>query len=939
MLFMKKYFTRLLFAGLLLLFAMPNVFAQNSTYWLRGHLRDGFTNSAIKDAKVYLLNTDSVVLDSVPVRGENFSFRLKRDKTFKSCIIRVSHPDYQTYHGTYSLKAVGKGAYLDIDPIFIKRRNTLTEQTLNEVTVTASKVKMYYRGDTLVYNADAFNVANGSMLDALIRQMPGTELTKNGEIFVNGKKVDNLLLNGKDFFRGKNHLMLENLPYYTVKEIKVYDKTTEKAMALHDERARREFVMDVNLKKEYSKGYMANVEAGAGTEDAYLARLFGLRFTDAARWAIVGGANNLNMKDYTFSGYANNEGEREGRKDSKLLTTELRNENKRRTNVLTIDVNRRKQNQGADVFEETRHNEGNSFSSTRRSDVGRNIGASLANKYTLKTPLWMESTTSVRFNMQKSESDEKYLESGLDTRQQGLAMLDSLFGKGIALNEPSMLTARRRWMKAKEKEYGVAQDFAFAKNVYAGDIIDLDVGADFAKSTHETNRFNRYLMWYPTPAQNDTDEDIDRPNTQVGVRANASYKTTRLLYYTDLKFFVKYHFNHANEQETITDAISSAIDRQNSYDRQMREHRYVIGANYVYDHKLTDKKIQTRLEITLPLSLVDRSTNYARHTVDTCLHQAPVFLEPTLNFVRKKWIGNVISSVEWEFAASTALSYTLPDATQLITLPVTSDRINIYQGNALLKSPAIWKSMANWRWPLKKNNTYIRQDLTYNRYINRIVNSYRYDSGIYYNTPENVNGTWNLDFNTRGQYFIKKVNFRWSVNTSYRKMKNYISDGAIGIPRIMTNDEFNLSIPLSFMGSYHRKLTYDFFANVDWRKPMGNMTNIDYRNALQYSGGVSVSTPLFAGIELETDIELTKRTGYSNSELNRLQCNWNAKLSRSVFKKKILLSLRAIDMLRQYKSIQYLVNERGIRETHAVSLPSYFIFCATYKFNKQPKKK
>ena len=60
---------------------------------------------------------------------------------------------------------------------------------------------MFYRGDTLVYNADAFNVADGSMLDALIKQMPGTELKKNGEIFVNGKKIDNLLLNGKDFFR------------------------------------------------------------------------------------------------------------------------------------------------------------------------------------------------------------------------------------------------------------------------------------------------------------------------------------------------------------------------------------------------------------------------------------------------------------------------------------------------------------------------------------------------------------------------------------------------------------------------------------------------------------------------------------------------------------------------------------------------------------------
>ncbi len=73
-------------------------------------------------------------------------------------------------------------------------------------------------------------------------------------------------------------------------------------MALHDDRAKKDFVMDVNLKKEYSKGYMANVEVGAGTEDAYLVRLFGLRFTDVSRLAVVGGMNNLNMSDYSLSG-------------------------------------------------------------------------------------------------------------------------------------------------------------------------------------------------------------------------------------------------------------------------------------------------------------------------------------------------------------------------------------------------------------------------------------------------------------------------------------------------------------------------------------------------------------------------------------------------------------------------------------------------------------
>lgn len=89
------------------------------------------------------------------------------------------------------------------------------EKLLKGVTISATKIKFYNKGDTIVYNADAFQLGEGSMLDALIRQLPGAEL-RNGQIYVNGKFVSSLLLNGKDFFKGNNQIMLDNLPTYMV---------------------------------------------------------------------------------------------------------------------------------------------------------------------------------------------------------------------------------------------------------------------------------------------------------------------------------------------------------------------------------------------------------------------------------------------------------------------------------------------------------------------------------------------------------------------------------------------------------------------------------------------------------------------------------------------------------------------------------------------------
>ncbi|MDE6512902.1 MAG: hypothetical protein K2L05_01805, partial [Muribaculaceae bacterium] len=88
---------------------------------------------------------------------------------------------------------------------------------LNEVEVRATAIKMVMKGDTIVYNADAFNLAEGSMLESLVRQLPNAQINAAGEITVNGRKVNSLLINGKDFFSGDMEVAMKNLPSYTVK--------------------------------------------------------------------------------------------------------------------------------------------------------------------------------------------------------------------------------------------------------------------------------------------------------------------------------------------------------------------------------------------------------------------------------------------------------------------------------------------------------------------------------------------------------------------------------------------------------------------------------------------------------------------------------------------------------------------------------------------------
>ena len=131
---------------------------------------------------------------------------------------------------------------------------------LGEAKVQASKILMVMKGDTLVYNADVLRMAAGTMLENLISELPGVQLDPHGQIFVNGRKVESLLLNGEDFFRGDNTVMLENLPAYMVKDVKVYDKDGRLSEFMGRKAGDEELVMDVRLKREYSVGWLGRKE-------------------------------------------------------------------------------------------------------------------------------------------------------------------------------------------------------------------------------------------------------------------------------------------------------------------------------------------------------------------------------------------------------------------------------------------------------------------------------------------------------------------------------------------------------------------------------------------------------------------------------------------------------------------------------------------------------
>ncbi len=274
-----------------------------------GKVTDFFTGEALEKGMVtvYDENDSILVVDTLFGTGKRYwgtfsydvpggyKFKLPRGGEFK---IRFDIEGYTADLQDLKIPDRQYRKYTTEWMADFKVRKKPKEHTLGEAQVRATKIKMVVKGDTVEYDADAFNVAEGSMLDKLIEAMPGMELRSNGEIYHNGQKVESLLVNGKDFFSGDPKLALENLPAYTVKKVQVYRKDADQAYLIKDSLRREEMkslVIDVKLKKEYSQGWTFNADMAYGTRGRYKASGSALFFSD--NWKFLGYAslNNLNQ--------------------------------------------------------------------------------------------------------------------------------------------------------------------------------------------------------------------------------------------------------------------------------------------------------------------------------------------------------------------------------------------------------------------------------------------------------------------------------------------------------------------------------------------------------------------------------------------------------------------------------------------------------------------
>jgi hypothetical protein len=835
------------------------------------------------------------------------------------------------------------------------------DHKLNDVVIKATQIKFYHKGDTLVFNADAFNLAQGSMLDNLVKSIPGAELNDDGEIKVNGRKVDALLLNGEDFFKGKNQIMLENLPAYMVKDLKVYERRNQFDM-LTGKAPQGEYVMDVNLKKQYSIGAIGNVEAGMGSENRYLARLFALRFTDASRVSAYLNLNNLNDKrkpgetsswtpDKMPQGLLS---QKTGGVDYLIKPKRTMNKFSGNAELSYVDADNY-----SETTTQTYLDGGNTYARRRSQSRNDNFSFSTSHKLELKqqdgvSGLELSPTLNYSHFDKRSSALSATFNANPYDYVKSSALLDSIQQGGSATLRSMMLNRYERGIKTNGHDLSArldAQYMRMLRNVAYG------IVGNIGYKTDHSNTSDIYDLQYPLQtAQSSQHRNMairNKPNRTFGYNVGPMLGIV-LPHFSNLSISsnvgqkiswqrqARYNCSDEAELPSGLDFLRQVFDTDNSYDFHLVDN--FVGGVFRYSHNGEPVSLGENdsyrivADIQVPIDYHHYRLNYTRGNGDAysgITRRNATLLSPKATF---KYLRNDSIELRLEYA----MKQSAPSMTSLLcSFEDTSDPLNIYTGNKDLKNPTIHDLSLLYAFNnySRQSNFTIKQ--TYRTTVNALAYAYTLDrtTGIRHYRPQSVDGNYTLTTNIwhwcpldkRGRLTVKDETL-----LKLNHGADYISEDQTQSPRRSTVNTWwgTERVELKYKLGKH---TLGVKGYVGIGHVSSNRQDFDSYTLCDFNYGLTALLKLPLDMELSTDLTVYSHRGYATSSANTNDLVWNARLSKTFAKAGLTLMVDGFDILGNLSNISQVINSQGRTETYFNSLPRYVMAHVLYRFNKKPK--
>ena len=915
---------------------------------ISGKITDRDTKDPVEQVTIQLLKTDSTYVSGA-ISNERGLFHVNAPANGKY-LLKITSVGYKP---TVKRIQISEDKNLAMGNVVIGADAIM----LKGAVVTAMAQKVSLKEDTFVYNSAAYRTPEGSVVEELVKRLPGAEVSDDGTIKINGKEVKKILVDGKEFMTGDTKTALKNLPTSIIDKIKAYDEKSDLSKVTGIDDGEEQTVLDFGVKKGMNKGVISNIDLGVGNKNRYNMRGMGGYFANNNRFMLFANANNTSDRGFGggpgrgFWGGAN------GLNASKMIGANYNYELK---DKFKFNTSLRWNHSDGDVWSSRSSENFMGSSSSFSNSLSQSYSRSNSWNGNIRLEWMPDSMTNILFRPSISWSTSDGLsgsqsasynkdpytitskdplsEEGIEELDKAEAMVNSQLTNGITYSDNNNINGM---LQINRKLGNKGRNITFRVDAKYTDKDSKSISLNNAKlylvqtaegkdSTYQTNRYNL------TPSKN------------YSYAGQLTYSEP-LWKATFLQFSYKFTYSYSKSDRSTYDFSKYAMTGDQEYrgwdsylnpfaghledykdDDQSRFSEY---RNYNHDIQVMMRFIRQKYNLNFGVMVQPQQSKYIQDYqgvhVDTVRNVVNV--SPTLDF---RYRFSKMSNLRVNYRGTTSQ----PSISQLLDITDNSDPLNISMGNPGLKPSFTQNFRLFYNNFVQNHNKGIMTFINFSTTNNSISNKVTYDetTGGRITRPENINGNWNAMGAFMFNCSIDSAGV-WNVNTDtnlgYNNYVSYLSLDKQSDSQKNTTRSTTWRERLSF--SYRNdwlELSLDGTLNYNHAKnKLQPNSNLD---TWQFSYGPSMTLTAPWGTSLNTSLSINSRRGYNDSSMNTDEFVWNAQLSQSFLKgKPLTIMLQFYDILRQQSTFSRAISATSRTDTEYNAINSYAMLHVIYRLN------
>ena len=901
-------------------------FSQNTAV-LKGKIIDKNTSIPLESATIYIKSAKDSTLIDYTISDKNGNFSIKTKKTDFGILFKVSYIGYNEY--SEKIEKITN----DKDFGSIKLEENVS--SLKEVVIKSEAPPVTIKNDTLEFNASSFKVRPDANVEALLKQLPGVEIDEEGKITVNGKEVNNILVNGKPFFGKDGKIATQNLPAEIIDKVQVVDTKTKEEELSGQNATSDEKTINLTIQEDKNKGLFGKANVGYGTDERYESSMLFNYFKDTQKISVLGSSNNVNSIGFSMDEIFDNMG---GGRNSSIWVNDNGsfgvngmqfggNTGITQSNMIGINFAdewaKKKINPNGSYYysnAETNNNSrtnrinllptGNTNTLAESTTKSTTDGHNISMDFEIK----LDSTATIYMNPSFSKNEIKNKNSGFDRT------FDEF---GAALNENS---TNNNW---------TSQNNTFRNDIYFYKSFKKKGRGISASLNNENSKNDSDLFTKTTTTffQSGSSSDV-RDQFRVDASKNDSFRA-EMGYNEPLKDSLSLNFKAVYRYKKTTDTratydFDSGLNLYSSFNDLLSNSIISSTSSVTPMIGINIRKKNFRGNISMGTEIINFNNQSDYLSNKTTVNKN--YMYPKMNGYLSITLGKSKSIYSYY-----SYEVNLPLANQILPFENLGNPLNTIIGNADLKpneNYSIYTNFNNYDYATR-SGFYGYMGGDYN--VNEIVASTTYDSDFKATTTyQNVDRAYNtyIGFNYNKSLKKEKRTFKYgfgmqlgyNYNQGLTNAELFESKGLTFNPRVNLTwsiDEF-ITINPSYRYTY---ITNDFTNYV-----------IDNTKNFKHSAKLEITSYWPKKVVIGSDFGYNYNSNIADGFQKDFYL-WNLSLGYNFFQDKLLAKVKVYDVLNQNVSATRTITPTAITDMENTVLQQYAMFSLTYKLEKFGGKK